>query len=83
MTSVEVTKVWHRKDPIYEYTPIGMPWTEIDYMFLNTCPPLYMQLKEKFPEIEAVNALYTHGLVVIVSTKARVGGLARQSEWRF
>lgn len=77
MVSVEITKVSHRKDPIYEYTAIGMPWTEIDYMFLNTCPPLYVQLKEKFPEIEAVNALYTHGLVVIVSTKTRVGGFGK------
>jgi len=25
MVSVEITKVWHRKDPIYEYTSIGMP----------------------------------------------------------
>jgi UbiD family decarboxylase len=54
-----------------------MPWTEIDYMFLNTCPPLYVQLKEKFPEIQAVNALYTHGLIVIVSTKTRVGGFGK------
>lgn len=77
MVSVEITKVWHRKDPIYEYTSIGMPWTEIDYMFLNTCPPLYVQLKEKFPEIQAVNALYTHGLIVIVSTKTRVGGFGK------
>ena len=77
MNSIEITKVSHRKDPVYEYCAIGMPWTEIDYMFLNTCPPLYVQLKEKFPEIEAVNALYTHGLVVIVSTKVRVGGFAK------
>jgi 4-hydroxybenzoate decarboxylase len=77
MVSVEITKVSHRRDPIYEYTSIGMPWTEIDYIFLNTCPPLYTQLKEKFPEIEAVNALYTHGLVVIVSTKVRVGGFGK------
>ena len=77
MCSLEITKISHRKNPILEYTAIGMPWTEIDYMFLNTCPPLYVQLKEKFPEIEAVNALYTHGLVVIVSTKMRVGGFAK------
>ncbi len=77
MVSIEINKVSHRKDPVYEYTSIGMPWTEIDYMFLNTCPPLYVQLKEKFPEIEAVNALYTHGLVVIVSTRIRVGGFGK------
>jgi UbiD family decarboxylase len=77
MVSIEITKVSHRKNPVYEYTAIGMPWTEIDYMFLNTCPPLYVQLKDKFPEIEAVNALYTHGLVVIVSTRIRVGGFGK------
>jgi len=54
---VRAAKTWYRskspksgiaRTPIYEYTSIGMPWTEIDYMFLNTCPPLYAQLKEKF-----------------------------------
>jgi UbiD family decarboxylase len=55
-----------------------MPWTEIDYLMgLNTCAPLYVQLKRSFPEIEAVNALYTHGLVVIISTKSRYGGFAK------
>jgi hypothetical protein len=29
-----------------------------------------------FPEVVAVNALYTHGLVVIVSTHVRYGGFA-------
>ena len=77
MGTVEVTKVSHRKNPLYEYCAIGMPWTEIDYMFLNTGPALYVQLKNSFPEIEAVNALYTHGLVVIVSTAMRVGGFAK------
>lgn len=77
MPVVEITKVSHRKKPIYEHLYIGMPWTEADYMFLNTCPPIYMQLKEKFPEVHAVNALYTHGLVVIVSTKCRYGGFGK------
>jgi vanillate/4-hydroxybenzoate decarboxylase subunit C len=30
-----------------------------------------------FPEVVAVNALYTHGLVVIVSTRTRYGGFAK------
>jgi UbiD family decarboxylase len=34
-------------------------------------------LHEAFPEVIAVNALYTHGLVVIVSTKTRYGGFAK------
>jgi vanillate/4-hydroxybenzoate decarboxylase subunit C len=36
-----------------------------------------MQIKADFPEVQAVNAMYTHGLVVIVSTKKRYGGFAK------
>jgi hypothetical protein len=47
----------------------------------NTVPgmsvPLFVQLHTMFPEVVAVNALYTHGLVVIVSTKTRYGGFAK------
>ncbi|MCC3748088.1 UbiD family decarboxylase [Rouxiella badensis] len=78
MPVVEITKVSHRKNPLFEHLYLGMPWTEIDYMMgINTCAPLYVQLKEAFPEVVAVNALYTHGLVVIVSTKTRFGGFAK------
>ncbi|MDR0806877.1 MAG: UbiD family decarboxylase [Enterobacteriaceae bacterium] len=78
MPVVEITKVSHRKKPLYEHLYLGMPWTEIDYMMgINTCAPLYVQLKQAYPEIEAVNALYTHGLIVIVSTKTRFGGFAK------
>ncbi|STE84080.1 4-hydroxybenzoate decarboxylase subunit C [Escherichia coli] len=39
-----------------------MPWTEIDYLMgPATCVPLYQQLKAEFPEVQAVNAMYTHG----------------------
>lgn len=74
MPVVEITKVSHRKNPIYEFCNIGVPWNEIDYLFINTCPPLHVQVRKQFPEVVAVNALYTHGLVVIVSTKVRNGG---------
>lgn len=78
MPVVEITKVSHRRNPVYEHLYLGMPWTEIDYMMgINTCAPLYVQLKQAYPEIEAVNALYTHGLIVIVSTKTRFGGFAK------
>jgi len=46
-------------------------------MAINTGAPLYVQMKEAFPEIVAVNAMYTHGLVVVISTKRRIGGFAR------
>jgi UbiD family decarboxylase len=55
-----------------------MPWTEIDYlMALNTSIPLYDQIKRDFPEVEAVNAMYTHGIGAIVSTKSRFGGYGK------
>ncbi|MDX9716389.1 MAG: non-oxidative hydroxyarylic acid decarboxylases subunit C [Thauera sp.] len=75
---VKVRRVHMRRDPIYEHLYLGIPWTEIDYlMALNTSVPLYEQLKADFPEVVAVNATYTHGLVVIISTKVRHGGFGR------
>ncbi len=43
----------------------------------DAAPALYRQLKADFPEVRAVNAMHTHGLVVIVSTAKRYGGFAR------
>ena len=78
MPVLEITRVSHRRNPIFESLYIGMPWTEIDYMTaINTSAPIFVQLKAQFPEVEAVNAAYTHGLVVIVSTRRRVGGFAK------
>jgi UbiD family decarboxylase len=78
MPVVEIDKVYHRTNPIFEPLYIGQPWTELDYMLaINTGAPLYVQMKDAFPEIVAVNAMYTHGLVVIISTKRRMGGFAR------
>ncbi|MGA9173590.1 MAG: non-oxidative hydroxyarylic acid decarboxylases subunit C [Thermoactinomyces sp.] len=79
MPVIQIKRVYHRKNPIFEHLYLGMPWTEIDYMMgINTCVPLYQQLKDAFPEeIVAVNAMYTHGLVAIISTKRRYGGFAK------
>jgi len=75
---VKITKITHRKNPIFENLYLGIPWTEIDYlMALNTSLPLYKQLKRDFPEVEAVNAMYTHGIGTIVSTKSRLGGYGK------
>ncbi|MGX9291999.1 non-oxidative hydroxyarylic acid decarboxylases subunit C [Bacillus sp. A015] len=75
---VKITKMTHRQNPIFENLYLGMPWTEIDYlMALNTSLPLYKQLKRDFPEVEAVNAMYTHGIGTIVSTKSRLGGYGK------
>jgi UbiD family decarboxylase len=78
MTVIRIDRISYRTDPVFEHLYLGMPWTEIDYLLgPNTCVPLYEQLKKEFPEVQAVNAMYTHGLVVIVSTKKRYGGFAK------
>ena len=75
---IEIDKFSHRKNAIYESTYVGRPWTELDYLqAMTTSAPIYVQLHETFPEVVAVNALYTHGLVLIVSTHVRYGGFAK------
>jgi UbiD family decarboxylase len=75
---IRIDRISYRTDPVFEHLYLGMPWTEIDYLIAaNTCAPLYRQLKSDFPEVRAVNATYTHGLVVIVSTASRYKGFAR------
>ncbi|MBC2879339.1 MULTISPECIES: non-oxidative hydroxyarylic acid decarboxylases subunit C [Streptomyces] len=78
MPVIRVDKISYRTRPVFEHLYLGMPWTEVDYLIAaNTCVPLYRQLTEEFPEVRAVNAMYTHGLVVIVSTAKRYGGFAK------
>ena len=79
MPVIKIKRVYHRNNPNFEHLYLGMPWTERDYMIgINTCVPLYQQLKEAYPnEIVAVNAMYTHGLIAIISTKTRYGGFAK------
>ena len=75
---IEIDRISHRKDPIYDSVYVGRPWTELDYLqAMTTCVPIFMQLNTEFPEVIAVNALYTHGLVVIVATHTRYGGFAK------
>ncbi|MFD1270932.1 UbiD family decarboxylase [Streptomyces kaempferi] len=80
MPVIRIDKISYRSNPVFEHLYLGMPWTEIDYlMAANTCAPLYEQLTKDFPEVQAVNATYTHGLVVIVSTRKRYGASPRRS----
>ncbi|RCG30857.1 UbiD family decarboxylase [Sphaerisporangium album] len=75
---VKVHRVAHRTDPIHEQLYIGKPWTEMDYtVALNTSVVLYRQLKAEFPEVAAVNAMYTQGLLGIISVRQRFGGFAK------
>ncbi len=80
---IKVHKVTHRKDPIFENLYLGRPWTEIDTLLgLNTCIPLYKQIRETMPEVTAVNALYQHGLTVIIAVNPRFGGYAKSVAMR-
>lgn len=80
---IKIERITHRTDPIFENLYLGIPWTEIDYlMALNTSVPLYKQLKRDFPEVVAVNAMYTHGIGVIISTKCRLGGYGKAVAFR-
>ncbi|MFF7364430.1 non-oxidative hydroxyarylic acid decarboxylases subunit C [Streptomyces sp. NPDC008125] len=78
MPVIRVDRVSYRTDPVFESLYLGMPWTEVDYLVgPNTCVPLLKQLRAEFPEVRAVNAMYTHGLMVIISTAKRYGGFAK------
>jgi 4-hydroxybenzoate decarboxylase len=73
-----ITAISHRNDPIFENIYIGRGWTEHDTLIgLNTSAPIYAALKRDFPEVEAVNALYHHGLTGIISVKNRFAGFAK------
>ena len=78
MPVIRVDRISHRSNPIFESLYLGQPWTEIDFLMgPATCVPLNQQLRTEFPEVQAVNALYTHGLLAIISTRRRYGGFAR------
>ncbi len=80
---IKVNKVTTRKNPIFENLYVGRPWTEHDTLIgLNTSVPLYRQLKETMPEVQCVNAIYQHGLTVIISTNSRFGGYAKSVAFR-
>jgi UbiD family decarboxylase len=74
----KVTGVSHRRDPIFENIYIGRGWTEHDTLIgLNTSAPIYAQLRESFPEVAGVNALYQHGMTAIIAVKNRMAGFAK------
>lgn len=74
----QVTAVSHRREPIFENIYVGRGWTEHDTLIgLNTSAPIYAKLRESFPEVTAVNALYQHGLTAIISVRNRMGGFAK------
>ena len=80
---IKVKAVTHRKNPIYESLYSGLPWAEHEYLIgLNTSVPIYRQLKAPFPEVTCVNALFHHGLTVVVAVDNRFGGFAKSVAMR-
>ena len=80
---IQVTAVTHRTDPMMETLYIGRPWTEHDCIDgLATSITLYKQLCQTMPEVTAVNAIFNHGLTVIVATGNRFGGYAKSVAFR-
>ena len=74
-----VTAVSYRDDPIFESLYIGSKsWTEHDTLLgINVCATVYNQLKQNFPEIVAVNALYQDGTTAVITVKNRFAGFAK------
>jgi 4-hydroxybenzoate decarboxylase len=78
-----ITAISHRKNPIFENIYIGKGWTEHDTLVgLNTSAPIYAALKRDFPEVQAVNAMYQHGMTGIISVKNRFAGFAKSVAFR-
>ena len=80
----KVTSVSFRDDPIFESLYIGSKsWTEHDTLLgINTCATVYNQLKQGFPEVVAVNALYQDGTTAIIAVKNRFAGFAKSVAMR-
>ena len=80
----KVTSVSFRDDPILESLYIGSKsWTEHDTLLgINTCATVYNQLKQSFPEVVAVNALYQHGSTAVIAVKNRFAGFAKSVAMR-
>ena len=76
---LQVDLISRRRDPIiFENLYSGLPWTEIDYMMaMSTSVAPFKQMKTEFPELQAINAMYSHGYVTIISSKMRFGGFAK------
>lgn len=80
---IKVKRITHRRNPIYESLYIGRSWTEHDTLIgLSTCVPMYEQIKATMPEVKAVNALYQHGLTVVIATDNKFGGYAKSVAMR-
>ena len=74
-----VTSVSFRDDPIFESLYIGSKsWTEHDTLLgINVCTTVYNELKQGFPEVVAVNALYQDGTTAVIAVKNRFAGFAK------
>lgn len=78
-----VKEVLSRERPIFDNLTLGPRWGELDTLIgINTCVPVFVDLREEFPEVVAVNALYQHGLTAIIAVSNRYGGFAKSVAMR-
>lgn len=49
MPVLEITKVSHRKNPLFEHRYQGMPWIEIDYLMGGLFVPFACAAQAGFP----------------------------------
>lgn len=78
-----ITEVWSRERPIFDNLTLGRGWGELDTLIgINTCVPVLVDLRDEFPEVVAVNALYQHGLTAIIALSNRYGGFAKSVAMR-
>src|SRR5262245_41811331 len=53
MPTIEIDRVFHRKDPVFEHLYLGQPWTEIDYLLsICTRAAMYAHMQQTFPEVD-------------------------------
>ncbi len=56
---IELDRVSHRKNPIFESVYVGRPWTELDFLqAMTTSAPIFVQLNKMFPERCGQRAVY-------------------------
>ena len=63
MPVIRIDRVSYRTDPVFESLYLGMPWTESTTWSAPTpACRCSSSCAAEFPEVRAVNAMYTHGL---------------------
>lgn len=75
---IKIKRITHRKDPLFEGMYLGDCHCEGNCMSnLITCISNTEAIRERTPEVVAVNAMVAHGMVLIISAKMKYGNFAK------